>query len=215
MKRIIITFWAVVVIIIVMLALSLTCQGFKVWLDENRAVIGVASLVGVLGLVFSMGVTVYQFNATQEEERIRQHEERTSRIEALDSSVQWNISMGEIILGFTRMDPPQGAYHWFHLSIIEAALVAGDLTDGDLRWLVQESYGMMTGVNKMLSEAARISELVTYSDLRMMRVHSDRADKRKKILFDVTKKDVKLALEHLLKAHEQLRTLIEQAPAAA
>lgn len=145
----------VVIAIIVIVVLVLFVRVVREWIEQNKAVLDCLSIVGVIGLVISLLVTVSQFSSVQQEQKKEQEAAFHSRMATLQSELDINSH----ICNKEFLDPndtiPKSR---FQLNIIKNSLASGDITDESARQVLWDIYRKMSVVNKLLDQALKVND---------------------------------------------------------
>ena len=83
----------VVIAIIVVVVLVLFVPVVRHWIERHKTVLDCLSIVGVIGLVLSLSVTVSQFNSVQQEHKKEQETAFHSRMKTRQSELEVNAQI--------------------------------------------------------------------------------------------------------------------------
>lgn len=153
----------IVILSVVIVGLAIFVRGARLWIEQHKAVLDCLSIVGVIGLVVSLSVTVSQFRSVQEEQENEQAAAFASRMATLQSELDVNSHIcNREFLG------PHAEYKndyrfpipksHFQLSIIKNSLASGDITDEIARQVLWDIYRKMSVVNRLLDQALEVND---------------------------------------------------------
>jgi hypothetical protein len=152
----------VVIAIIVIVVLVLRVPEVRHWIEQHKAVLDCLSIVGVIGLVLSLLLTVSQFRSVQQQQKREQEAAFHSRMKTLRSELEVNTQ----ICNKEFLDPnaeymkdpslpvPKSQ---FQLNIIKNTLASGDITDETARQVLWDVYRKMSVVNRLLDQALEVN----------------------------------------------------------
>lgn len=184
-------------LLVVAIVLS-TVSFLREWIDANKSIILVISIVSFIGLIFSLSTTIYQYEKAQENDKNKRLEERKARIDALKSEIDVNLQMEPIIS--QKASGGEISIRRFYFPIIERALSDGLLTDDEERKLAWSSYHEMASTNRHLEEAKEVN--LSYNSIGMneMVLLTEKANKEQI-------KYAEAILRHSITAKEDLSNL--------
>ncbi len=163
-----------VIVILSLIVVGLVLNSFtwfQDWLKANNAFLDFISIIGVVGLIVSLALTVSQFRSVQEREHRQRRQAFVSRMMVLETEFKVNAHVcSEELLGpyatqqeETALPVPESR---FHVAILEHALASGDIQDSETRMLLWNLYRLMSITNSLLSQALTVRHTEHIADPR-------------------------------------------------
>lgn len=152
----------IVILSLVIVGLAVFVRGFRLWIEQHKAMLDCLSIIGVIGLVLSLLVTVSQFSLVQQKQKKEQEAAFHSRMKTLRSELDVNTHIcnkefldpnAEYIKDPTFPIPKSQ----FQLNIIKNSLASGDITDETARQVLWDIYRKMSVVNRLLDQALEVN----------------------------------------------------------
>lgn len=161
----------------------------RTWIEKNKTVLDCLSIVGVIGLVVSLSVTVSQFRSVQEEEKKAQAAAVASRMATLQSEFEVNSEICDKDILQIKLNNEQPLYSLipktrFELNIIRSSLATGDITDESKRQVLWDMYQRMSIVNRLFDQASEMNIRATNPAVGGLHLHSDLIKDREKVIKD-------------------------------
>ena len=207
------SFFPVVVIIVLFGAVFIApwFPTYKAWLETNKALLDSISIIGVVGLIVSLSLTIWHFNSTQENNRKERLEAFSSRLTILETELSVNVHVCTKELletymarqGQNALPVPESR---FYVSILERTLASGDITDADTRNLLWNLYRSMTVTNSLLSNALKVRNTEHIADPRDQMLISGRRGEVNNLVINATK-EAKEAEKLLTGASQKVSSL--------
>lgn len=179
----------IVILSVVIVGLAIFVRGFRLWIEQHKAVLDCLSIVGVIGLVLSLLVTVSQFRSVQQEQEKAQAAAVASRMATLQSEFEVNSEICDKDILQIKLNNEQPLYSLipktrFELNIIRSSLATGDITDESKRQVLWDMYQRMSIVNRLFDQASEMNIRATNPAVGGLHLHSDLIKDREKVIKD-------------------------------
>ena len=164
-----------VTIIVVLFGAAFIARRFPAysgWLEANKAFLDSLSIIGFVGLIVSLSLTIWHFNSTQEKQRKEQLAAFASRMMILETELEVNahVLSKELLEPYTEQQRQNAALSVpesrFQVAILERTLTSGDIIHADTRILLWNLYRSMSATNSLLSHALKIRHTEHMTDPR-------------------------------------------------
>jgi len=199
-----------VIIILALIVVGLILNSFtwfQDWLKVNEAFLDFVSIIGVVGLVISLAITVSQFRSTQEKEHAQQRQAFVSRMTVLVTELMVNahVCSNELLEPYatqqeeTALPVPESR---FHVAILEHALASGDIQDSETRRLLWNLFRSMSITNSLLSHALAVRHTEHIADPRDLMLISGRRQEVNNL--------VRVAMDQAISASKDLIPAIQK-----
>lgn len=152
----------IVILSLVIVVLAVFVKAFRSWIERHKTVLDCLGIIGIIGLVLSLLVTISQFNLAQQKQKKEQEAAFHSRMKTLRSELDVNT----YICNKEFLDP-NAEYikdptfpilkSQFQLNIIKNSLATGDITDETARQVLWDIYRKMSVVNRLLDQALEVN----------------------------------------------------------
>ncbi|MFC1627529.1 hypothetical protein ACFL3H_00275 [Gemmatimonadota bacterium] len=163
-----------VIVILSLIVVGLVLNSFmwfQDWLKVNKAFLDFITIIGVVGLLFSLALTVSQFRSTQVKEHEQRRQAFISRMTVLVTELMVNdhVCSNELLEPYAIQQEEEALpvpESRFHVAILEHALASGDIQDSETRMLLWNLYRLMSITNSLLSQALTVRHTEHIADPR-------------------------------------------------
>lgn len=155
--------------------------GFNGWLVANNAFLDSLSIIGVVGLIVFLSLSISFFEAAQARQRKDRAKALSSRMAVLAAELDMNHdictrSFSEFYSKYIRTKGLPVPESRFQTSIIEKAISSGDISETDFLLQLWNLYRSMSLTNTLLNNAVTVKNTEHIADPQNSELTSSRSD---------------------------------------